>query len=78
MPFAELIEWIAEDDNRKKGEMVLLVHGYRDAGEQQQTDEALRTLTILTKELQMKKAAALVAEIHQLKRMHCINGAWRI
>lgn len=43
---AELITWIAEDDNRKKGEMVLLVHGYRDAGEQQLPDEALRTLTI--------------------------------
>ncbi len=68
MPLAELIEWIAEDDNRKKGEMVLLVHGYRDAGEQQLPDEALRTLTILTKELPLKKAAALVAEIHQLKK----------
>ncbi|HHB0951800.1 TPA: rRNA (cytidine-2'-O-)-methyltransferase, partial [Vibrio cholerae] len=41
---------------------------YRDAGEQQLPDEALRTLTILTKELPLKKAAALVAEIHQLKK----------
>lgn len=52
----------------KKGEMVLLVHGYRDAGEQTLPDDALRTLTILTKELPLKKAAALVAEIHQLKK----------
>ncbi|MFT1666920.1 rRNA (cytidine-2'-O-)-methyltransferase, partial [Vibrio cholerae] len=49
MPLAELITWIAEVDNRKKGEMVLLVHGYRDAGVQQLPDEALRTLTILSK-----------------------------
>ncbi|MGL4225823.1 MAG: 16S rRNA (cytidine(1402)-2'-O)-methyltransferase [Vibrio sp.] len=68
MPLAQLITWIAEDDNRKKGEMVLLVHGYRAAGEQTLPDDALRTLTLLSKELPLKKAAALVAEIHQLKK----------
>ena len=36
MPLGELIEWIEEDENRKRGEMVLLIHGHRE-----QQDEAL-------------------------------------
>ncbi|MGV3001759.1 16S rRNA (cytidine(1402)-2'-O)-methyltransferase [Vibrio sp.] len=68
-PLSELIEWINEDDNRKRGEMVILIHGYReDKSTDALPDDALRTLKILTQELPLKKAAALVAEIHNLKK----------
>ncbi|HBV75175.1 MULTISPECIES: 16S rRNA (cytidine(1402)-2'-O)-methyltransferase [Vibrio] len=68
-PLGELIEWIEQDSNRKRGEMVLLIHGYReDKKEDALPDDALRTLSILVKELPLKKAAALVAEIHNLKK----------
>lgn len=68
LPLGELIEWIDEDDNRKRGEMVLLVHGYREEKSEALPDEATRTLAILTKELPLKKAAALAAEIYNLKK----------
>ncbi|ELH4234864.1 16S rRNA (cytidine(1402)-2'-O)-methyltransferase [Vibrio fluvialis] len=68
MPLGELIEWIEADDNRKRGEMVLLLHGYRDSAEDVLPEEALRTLGILTKELPLKKAAAMTAEIYNLKK----------
>ncbi|MGO1189415.1 16S rRNA (cytidine(1402)-2'-O)-methyltransferase [Vibrio casei] len=68
-PLGELIEWIEQDSNRKRGEMVLLIHGYReDKQDDALPDDALRTLSILVKELPLKKAAALVAEIHNLKK----------
>ncbi|WP_165312230.1 16S rRNA (cytidine(1402)-2'-O)-methyltransferase [Vibrio ziniensis] len=68
MPLGELIDWIEEDENRKRGEMVLLIHGHREQADEELPDEALRTLAILTKELPLKKAAALAAEIYNLKK----------
>ncbi|UHJ60744.1 16S rRNA (cytidine(1402)-2'-O)-methyltransferase [Vibrio furnissii] len=68
MPLGELIEWIDADENRKRGEMVLLIHGYRDSTEDTLPEEALRTLGILTQELPLKKAAAMTAEIYNLKK----------
>ncbi|MDG3089069.1 16S rRNA (cytidine(1402)-2'-O)-methyltransferase [Vibrio hannami] len=68
MPLGELIPWIEEDDNRKKGEMVLLIHGYRESSEEEFSPEAIRLLELLTKELPLKKAAAIVAEMHGFKK----------
>jgi len=68
MPLGELIAWIEEDDNRKRGEMVLLIHGYREEVSEALPDDATRTLGILTKELPLKKAAAMTAEIYNLKK----------
>ncbi|MCE0494239.1 16S rRNA (cytidine(1402)-2'-O)-methyltransferase [Vibrio salinus] len=68
MPLGELILWMGEDENRRKGEMVLLVHGYRQPGEEVLSAEATRALTILVKSLPLKKAAAAVAEIYNLKK----------
>lgn len=67
-PLGELIEWLKEDSNRIRGEMVLLIHGYRSDDKESLPLEATRTLGILVKELPLKKAAALVAEIHGLKK----------
>ncbi|GAB7219231.1 16S rRNA (cytidine(1402)-2'-O)-methyltransferase [Vibrio comitans] len=68
MPLGELIPWLEEDANRIRGEMVLLVHGYREESSDELPEEARRTLAILTKELPLKKAAALTAEIYSLKK----------
>ncbi|MBD1555437.1 16S rRNA (cytidine(1402)-2'-O)-methyltransferase [Vibrio sp. S9_S30] len=68
MPLGDLISWIEEDDNRKKGEMVLLIHGYREQVTEAIPEEVTRTLSILTKELPLKKAAAMTAEIYNLKK----------
>ena len=66
-PVGELLEWVKEDENRRKGEMVLIVEGYH-AEEDALPPEALRTLALLQGELPLKKAAALTAEIHGVKK----------
>ena len=68
LPLGELVEWVKSDRNQQRGEMVLLVHGHRNVVEESLPDEVTRTLAILTKELPLKKAAALAAEIYNLKK----------
>ncbi len=69
MPLGELVEWVKADSNQQKGEMALLVHGYRSNNDDASLpDEVTRTLAILTKELPLKKAAALTAEVYNLKK----------
>ncbi|MGB9095783.1 16S rRNA (cytidine(1402)-2'-O)-methyltransferase [Erwinia sp.] len=66
-PVGELLAWVLEDENRRKGEMVLIVEGFH-AEEDALPPEALRTLALLQKELPLKKAAQLTAEIHAVKK----------
>ncbi len=66
-PVAELLAWVKEDENRRKGEMVLIVEGHKVQEEALPAD-ALRTLALLQTELPLKKAAQLTAEIHGVKK----------
>jgi len=68
MPLGELVEWVKSDSNQQRGEMALLIHGYRTSEDDSIPEEVKRTVTILTKELPLKKAAALAAEIYNLKK----------
>lgn len=66
-PIGELLAWVKEDENRRKGEMVLIVEGF-DFQDDALPADALRTLALLQAELPLKKAAALAAEIHGVKK----------
>ncbi|CAJ0990846.1 16S rRNA (cytidine(1402)-2'-O)-methyltransferase [Pantoea sp. Nvir] len=66
-PVNDLLAWIKEDENRRKGEMVLVVAGYR-ADKKALPADALRTLALLQKELPLKKAASLTADIYGIKK----------
>ncbi|WP_225086600.1 16S rRNA (cytidine(1402)-2'-O)-methyltransferase [Pectobacterium colocasium] len=66
-PVGELLDWVKEDENRRKGEMVLIVEGHQ-VDDSALSAEALRTLALLRAELPLKKAAALAAEIHGVKK----------
>ena len=66
-PVGELAAWVQEDSNRSRGEIVLLVSGYRSTGTEIPA-KTLNTLTMLAAELPLKKAAALTAEIHGGKK----------
>lgn len=68
MPVGELLKWVLEDENRRKGEMVLIVEGYEKLVDDDFSPEVLRTLAILQKELPLKKAAAVTAEIYGVKK----------
>lgn len=67
-PIGELAAWVREDENRRKGEMVLIVEGFKSQDAEALAPEALRTLALLQAELPLKKAAALAAEIHGVKK----------
>ncbi|RNM06573.1 16S rRNA (cytidine(1402)-2'-O)-methyltransferase [Dickeya undicola] len=66
-PVGELLAWVQEDENRRKGEMVLIVEGHQP-DEEALSAVVLRTLQLLRAELPLKKAAALTAEIHGVKK----------
>ncbi|WP_017221725.1 16S rRNA (cytidine(1402)-2'-O)-methyltransferase [Moritella dasanensis] len=67
MPVGELATWVAEDSNRSRGEIVLLVAGFKPTGLEIPA-KVLNTLKLLNEELPLKKAAALTAEIHGGKK----------
>lgn len=63
----DLINWLQEDSNRQKGEFVLIVEGNNKTDDVIDT-KAINTLKLLLKELPLKKAAAITAEIYGLKK----------
>ncbi|WP_409421135.1 16S rRNA (cytidine(1402)-2'-O)-methyltransferase [Pseudaeromonas sp. ZJS20] len=67
LPATEMVDWLAGDENRCRGEIVLMVAGAKPDPDALPS-EALRTLTLLQRELPLKKAAALTAEIHGVKK----------
>jgi 16S rRNA (cytidine1402-2'-O)-methyltransferase len=65
---AELGAWLAADPNRLRGEFVVLVAGAVEPAETDIGPEAQRVLAILLRELPVKQAAALAAEITGARR----------
>ena len=66
-PVNELIDWLNQDASRQKGEFVLIVAGYAESNKDIDP-KAINTLKLLQKELPLKKAAAITAEIYGLKK----------
>jgi len=69
-PAGELPAWLAGDDNRQRGEFVLVLHALpaAPAADAALDPAALHTLRVLLRELPLKQAAALAAEITGLPR----------
>ncbi|MFZ7198023.1 16S rRNA (cytidine(1402)-2'-O)-methyltransferase [Avibacterium avium] len=63
-----LRQWVSEDPNRSKGEMVLIVEGNVNSEEESFSPEAIKALTLIAKELPLKKAAAIVADLYGYKK----------
>lgn len=63
-----MLAWVKEEETRRRGEMVLIVEGHKVQSDDALPADALRTLALLQKELPLKKAAALAAEIHGVKK----------
>jgi 16S rRNA (cytidine1402-2'-O)-methyltransferase len=64
----ELIPWVESDENQRKGEFVVLVHGAEARDEAGIDAESERILLILLKDLPVKQAAGLAASITGLKK----------
>lgn len=60
---ATLRDWVTDDANQQRGEIVIAVQGAPDIAEQALDEESMRMVAVLAKELPPKKAAALTAEL---------------
>ncbi|HHF3865670.1 16S rRNA (cytidine(1402)-2'-O)-methyltransferase [Haemophilus influenzae] len=64
-----LREWLLEDPNRTKGEMVLIVEGKPKSDNNDEiSPQVLKALELIAEELPLKKAAAIVAELYGYKK----------
>ena len=66
---ANLRQWLSEDPNRTKGEMVLIIEGYTTTDDKETfSSQAVKALELISKELPLKKAATIVAELYGYKK----------
>lgn len=74
---SELVEWVRNDDNQRKGEIVILVEGAKPGTDdkQQQLDELLR---VLVEELPVKQAAGIASRLTGLNRNEIYRQALRL
>lgn len=63
-----LCQWIMADDNNRRGEFVVLLHGAPVRAEEELPAEIERQLRVLLEELPVKQAAALAAKLTGLKK----------
>ena len=61
------LAWLEQDANQLKGEMVLIIEGYK-AVENEISAEVINTLKLLLAEMKPKKACAITAEIYGVKK----------
>ncbi len=62
-----ILTWLAQDPNQLKGEMVLIIEGHK-ADPNEILPQAITTLKLLLTEMKPKKACAITAEIHGVKK----------
>ena len=66
---ANLRQWLSEDPNRTKGEMVLIIEGYTTTDDKETfSSQSVKALELISKELPLKKAATIVAELYGYKK----------
>lgn len=76
-PLSELLAWVAEDANQLKGECVLLVEGATQQSNSSAT-EINRVLSLLLKELPVKKAAAITASLLDVSKNTAYDMALKL
>jgi 16S rRNA (cytidine1402-2'-O)-methyltransferase len=81
LPAADLARWLAADPNHRRGEFVLVLHAAppQAAHAEALPPEAERTLRVLLRELPLKQASAIAAELCGLprKKLYAQALAWR-
>ncbi len=69
LPLAELRNFVETDSNQQRGECVVLVAGWTAPESDEAVGaEAMRVLDLLLKEMPLKRAAALAAEITGVRK----------
>ncbi len=62
-----LLKWLSEDPNQLKGEMVLIIEGFK-VNPNEISPQVIATLKLLLAEMKPKKACAITAEIYGVKK----------
>jgi 16S rRNA (cytidine1402-2'-O)-methyltransferase len=78
MPAAELPGWLAADANRERGEFVVVLHGVPATASDELPADVLKTLNVLLRELPLKQAVALAAELTGAPRNALYDEALRL
>jgi 16S rRNA (cytidine1402-2'-O)-methyltransferase len=81
LPVDDFAGWLAADPNHRRGEFVLVLHAApaRPTQDDALPADAERTLRVLLRELPLKQASAIAAELCGLprKRLYAQALAWR-
>ena len=73
---ASLLDWLNEDENRQRGEFVVLVRGFEEqAGGAQIDASVLRSIELARQHMPLKKACALVSELTGIARNQLYDAA---
>ncbi len=64
---SKLLAWLEQDSNQLKGEMVLIIEGYK-VNPDEISAEVIKTLKLLLAEMKPKTACAIAAEIYGVKK----------
>jgi len=73
-----LYNWVKEDRNQQKGEIVLVVEGFKTEQSETLSAETEHTLRVLLKELSLKQAVKLTVDICAEKKKKVYNFALSI
>jgi len=76
-PLDELLHWVSENKNQQKGEAVLLVEGLKQKKDSSET-EINRVLTLLLKDLPVKKAAAITSSLLEVSKNTAYDMALKL
>ena len=76
-PLAELLDWVSGDSNQQKGECVLLLEGVKQQKDSSET-EINRVLSLLLKELPVKKAAAITSSLLEVSKNTAYDMALKL
>lgn len=76
-PLAELLAWVNEDSNQKRGECVVLIEGIKEQKSSSEID-INHMLTLLLKELPVKKAAAITASLLDVSKNTAYDMALKL
>jgi 16S rRNA (cytidine1402-2'-O)-methyltransferase len=77
-PLGELAQWVASDSHQQLGEIVVLVRGLATAEDAVAGADGERVLRILLRELPVRQAAALAADITGRKKNELYELALQI
>jgi len=76
-PLIDLLDWVASDHNQQKGECVVLVEGSKQQVDASDT-EVNRVLSLLLKELPVKKSAAITASLLDVSKNKAYDMALKL